>query len=344
MTDIIGSNPHRFLGIGVSVTDPVQLIQKIRAALEPRSLGAWPTPLEHAPALAAAVGGGLAELVLKREDRSSGRYGGNKVRALEFLFAGTPAGTVFVTVGGTGSTHCLATAVHAAAVGCRAAIAHFPQPDTAESRAVAAATAAHAAFVVQARARVTLPLAVVEAWRRARSLGPSRWIPGGGAHPRAVVGHLIAGLELADQVDQPPEAIVLPFGTGGTTAGLALAVATLGWPTRVLAVRVAPAIVANRWRCMGLALGAQRILERHGVPLPVPRAPEIVDGVGRGYGWPTPDGESARLLAAEHSIALDPTYGAKAFAVLLRRAAGNVRRAVFWHTFAVPGPTLEPAA
>jgi len=53
----------------VSVADPVQLIQKIRAALEPRSLGEWPTPLEHAPALAAAVGGGLAELALKREDR-----------------------------------------------------------------------------------------------------------------------------------------------------------------------------------------------------------------------------------------------------------------------------------
>src|SRR5207245_5223694 len=134
----------------------------------------------------------------------------------------------------------------------------FPQPDTAESRAVAAATAAHAAFVVQARARVTLPLAVVEAWRRARSLGPRRWIPGGGAHPRAVVGHLIAGLELADQVDQPADAIVLPFGTGGTTAGIALAVATLGGRTRVVAVRVAPAIVAGRGGWTGRAFGARR--------------------------------------------------------------------------------------
>jgi len=191
---------------------------------------------------------------------------------------------------------------------------------------------------------VTFPLAVVEAWRRARSLGPGRWIPGGGAHPRAVVGHLIAGLELADQVDQPPDAIILPFGTGGTTAGLALAVATLGWPTRVVAVRVAPALVANRWRTLWLAHGARRLLAAGGVALRAPRSPEIVDGLGRGYGWPTPDGESARLLAAEHSITLDPTYGAKAFAVVLRRAAGNVQRAVFWHTFALPGPTLEPAA
>src|SRR2546426_2376143 len=56
-------------------------------------------------------------LFRSREDRSSARYGGNKVRALEFLLAGARPGTVFVTLGGTRSTHCLATAVHAAAAG-----------------------------------------------------------------------------------------------------------------------------------------------------------------------------------------------------------------------------------
>ncbi len=204
----------------------------------PCSLGDWPTPLERAATLARAVG--VAELSVKREDQSSARYGGNKVRALEFLFAGAPPGTVFVTLGGTGSSHCLATAVHApVAAGC-AVLAQFPQPDTAMSRAVAAACRARAALVVRARARGSLPLAVLDAWRRAGALGPRRWIPGGGAHPRAVVGHLLAGLELVSQVAAPPDAIVLPLGTGGTAAGLALAVAALGWPTHVIGVRVAP--------------------------------------------------------------------------------------------------------
>src|SRR5256886_16934870 len=67
-----------------------------------------------------------------------------------------------------------------------------------------------------------------------------RWIPGGGAQPRAVVGHLLATLELAHQVADPPDAIVAPVGTGGTVAGLLLGIAWLGWPTRVIAVRVAP--------------------------------------------------------------------------------------------------------
>ena len=326
------------------MSDPAQLIQKIRAALVPCRLGDWPTPLERAPALAHAVG--VAELAVKREDRSSARYGGNKVRGLELLFAGAPTGTVFVTLGGTGSTHCLATAVHAAAAAGRAVLAQFPQPETPASRAVAAACRARAALVVHARARATLPLAVLDAWRRAGALGPRRWIPGGGAHPRAVVGHVLAGLELAAQVAAPPDAIVLPLGTGGTAAGLALAVAALGWPTQVVGVRVAPRIVANRWRTTWLAHAARRLLARHDIRIPDPasRIPlVVVDGLGLGYGHPTPEGEAAARLASEHGLVLDPTYGAKAFAFLMRRATCNVQRVVFWHTFAVPVPQAEPA-
>jgi len=319
------------------VSDPALLSEKIRAALEPRRLGEWPTPLEPAPALAGALG--VAALGLKREDRAAAPGGGNKVRGLEFLLAGVPPGTVFVTAGGTGSTHCLCTAVHAAALGHQTVLAQFRQTETVASRAVAAACARRAALIVRAPGPATLPLAVLRAWRRAGALGARRWIPGGGAHPRAVAGHLLAGLELATQTPEPPEAIVLPLGTGGTAAGVALAMAALGWPTRVVAVRVAPRFVANRWRAMSLARRAVRLLARHAIriPFPVSRFPlSVVDGLGQGYGHPSPEGEAARRLAAEHGLTLDPTYSAKAFAFLLQRAACDVQRVVFWHTFAVP--------
>jgi len=67
----------------------------------------------------------------------------------------------------------------------------------------------------------------------------------------------------------------------------------------------------------------------------------VVDGLGSGYGHPTPEGETAARLASQHGLILDPTYGAKAFAFLLQRATCNVRRVVFWHTFAVPVPQPE---
>ncbi|MGH7699438.1 MAG: hypothetical protein ACREMJ_02820, partial [Gemmatimonadales bacterium] len=114
-------------------------------------------------------------------------------------------------------------------------------------------------------------------------------------------------------------------------------------PVRVIAVRVAPAIVANGWRVAWLARGAVRLLERVGISLRIPHSAfriAVVNGLGAGYGHPTPAGESARRLAAAHGLVLDSTYGGKAFAVLGKRATCNVQRVVFWHTFAPPPPEL----
>jgi 1-aminocyclopropane-1-carboxylate deaminase/D-cysteine desulfhydrase-like pyridoxal-dependent ACC family enzyme len=291
------------------------------------------------PDLAGATG--LEALWIKREDRSAVGCGGNKVRGLELLFAGVAPGTVFVTVGGTGSTHCLATAVHARAISCAAVLAQFSQPDTDVARAIAVASERAAASVVRARSLAGMPLAVARAWRAARRYGERRWIPGGGAEPHAVVGQMLAGLELAGQLHDAPDAIVVPLGSGGTAAGLALTVGALRWPTRVVGVRVASLLVANRWRVAGLARGAVTVLARRGIAVDGFTHSNLVvrNGLGRGYGHPSPAGESARALAAEHGLTLDPTYGAKAFATLPALAGRGCRRVVFWHTFGAPPPT-----
>src|SRR6266550_260592 len=310
------------------------LATKIRTAFAPCSLGAWPSALETHPALARAWG--LQALWLKREDLT----GGNKVRGLEFLLASAPPRSVFVTIGATGSSHCLATARGAKTLGYRTAVATFPQPETDASLAVAASTAATANLVVSASSILTLPWAMLRAWRAAHHLGRGtpHWIPGGGADPRAVIGHFLAALELGSQLDAPPDTIVVPLGTGGTAAGIALGVAWLGWYTEVVAVRVAPWLVANRWRTLRLAGKTAALIGRDGIELGVPRSAirvRVVEAMGKGYGHPTPQGERARALAAEHNLRLDPTYGAKAFG-FLQRSDVNVQRVVFWHTFAWP--------
>lgn len=299
--------------------------------MAPCSLGAWPSPLEPQPGLARALG--LHELWIKREDRG----GGNKVRGLEFLFAGVPPGSVFVTVGATGSSHCLTTARFARAKGYHSAVALFPQPETDHAREIAAATLEAADLVVHAGGLLTLPWAVLRAWRGAQQLGVGqpRWIPGGGAEPRAVIGHFLAALELGAQLESPPDSIVVPLGTGGTAAGIALGMAWLNWRTEVVAVRVAPRIVANRWRTLHLAYQAWAILQRAGLALNEQRSKmriRILDGMGKGYGHPTAEGERGRALAAEYGLQLDPTYGAKAFSFFLQRT-GNGERRIFWHTF-----------
>src|SRR5438445_13209047 len=107
------------------------LATKIRAAFAPCRLGTWPAPLDAHPALAHALR--LQALWLKREDLT----GGNKVRGLEFLLAGAPPRSVFVTTGAMGSSHCLATARGAETPGYSTAVATLPQPESDPSLACA---------------------------------------------------------------------------------------------------------------------------------------------------------------------------------------------------------------
>jgi D-cysteine desulfhydrase len=307
---------------------------KIRTVFAPCSLSTWPTPLQGQPELARALG--LRALWLKREDLA----GGNKVRGLEFLLAGAPPRSVFVTIGGEGSSHALATARAARAQGHRSAVALFAQPETDASRSVAAALAGSANLVRRASSVLTLPWAVLRAWRAAHQLGRGKpqWIPGGGADPRAVIGHFLATLELTTQLDAPPDAIVVPLGTGGTAAGIALGIAWLGWSTRVIGVRVAPRLVANRWRTLRLARKAASLIRHAGIELTVARSSicvHVENAMGKGYGHPTESGERARGLAEQFGVRLDPTYGAKAFSVMLS-STYHAPRTVFWSTFAWP--------
>jgi len=311
--------------------------RKIRAGFRPCCLGTWPTPLEPHPALASR--GGVTELWVKREDRSSAVYGGNKVRGLEFLLRDLGPGDCVVTIGGWGSTHCLATIRHARALGASAVVAQFPQGSSASGRATGEATAAEASACYRARSWAGFPAAWLRAHVHARRLGRVRYIPGGGATAEAVLGHALAMLELGRQLPAPPDAIVTPLGSGGTAAGLLLGCGLLEWPTRVVGVRVAPRVVANRWRVEGLARGARRLLRTRGLAHPhIPtRSLLLVSGIGKGYGHPSPAGEVARQWGAESGLEVDSTYGGKTLAALPALGRAGFRRVVYWHTYAAPG-------
>jgi D-cysteine desulfhydrase len=283
---------------------------------------------------------GVPELWVKREDLSSPLYGGNKVRGLEFLFAGLEPGAAVMTIGGWGSTHCLATARHARALGAHAVVAQFPQGSNESALAAARATAASASACFRARSWPGFPVAWLRAWVAAGRLGSRRYIPGGGAVPVAVLGHVLAALELAEQLPARPDAIVTPLGSGGTAAGLLVACGLLQWETRVVGVQVAPRVVANAARVRRLASAAWKLLGDRGVPLPhAPTSPKVIviPGMGRGYGYPTSAGEVARGWAAASGLQVDSTYGGKTLAALPTLAGGGMKRVVYWHTYAAPG-------
>src|SRR5690606_28136082 len=74
-------------------------------------LAELPTPVEPLPSLSTWAG---AEIWVKRDDKSGSRYGGNKVRKLEYVLgeAFAQEADTLITTGAAGSHHALATAIY----------------------------------------------------------------------------------------------------------------------------------------------------------------------------------------------------------------------------------------
>jgi 1-aminocyclopropane-1-carboxylate deaminase/D-cysteine desulfhydrase-like pyridoxal-dependent ACC family enzyme len=302
-------------------------------AVLPRAiLARLPTPVVYAAALSPS-------LWIKRDDLTSEAIGGSKVRALEFLLGGVRPGDEVLTVGGTGSTHALATAVFARQLGAKVTLFRWRQEMNDSAEAVQSRIAREASsgrrgtsrFVVGAYARALL----------ARLRG-ARWIPAGGSVPLGVLGHVNAALELADQIAQStlpaPSRIVVPLGSGGTTAGIALGARIAGLEAEIVGVRVVPRLVANRSHVRALAGSTASLIERvtkQQVPRVRAGAIRVVHSeYGGAYGRPTAAGEAAaRRCRSALRITLDATYSAKALAAALALTESEGGTTLFWLTF-----------
>jgi D-cysteine desulfhydrase len=308
--------------------------------------------LDHFPALAALPRAGLLgalptavspstlapALWIKRDDLTALPIGGNKVRALDWLLGGLGAGADVLTAGAVGSTHSLTTVIHAKRLGARVSVIRWPQELNEIARAVARRIEAEADVTYAARS-------VVGAYWRALRVRVSRdvrWVPAGGTSALGMLGHVDAALELAGQIaagECPvPTRVVVPLGSGGTAAGLALGLEIAGLATRVVGVRVVSRVVANRARILRLAARAARLIERVAPGSRVPHVSadrfQIAEGYfGGAYARETAEGRVAaeRFRERHAPAALEPTYTAKAFAAALARCDGEPT--LFWLTF-----------
>lgn len=303
-------------------------------------LGDWPTPVERVQDVPEGFDG---QLWVKRDDRSSPLYAGNKVRKLEYLLADARsrgAGRV-ITTGVVGSHHALATCVHARGLGLPTTLVVFPQPMTEHAREITALNEEWADEICRCGSFATQPF--VEAatrWRRRRE--QPYVIPGGGSSPLGTLGHVGGALELAEQVRAGaaprPDVLWVAAGTLGTLAGLAIGAAMTDVAGRVRGVRIVPVAVANELVLGRLVEGAVTILREAGIPAPDPRLVldrvELVSGwLGGGYGEPTDAGSAATEWFGPRGVVLDPSYTSKTGAAVLegmRREPGASH--MYWHT------------
>jgi len=305
--------------------------------VSPVQLSHWPTPLDPAPRLGAALGLDPDDLWIKRDDLTD-FGGGNKIRKLEYLVAEALAtgATVLVTSGGAQSNHARATAAAAARVGLRAVLVLGGTALAGQPGNVALDELLGAEVVLaEGLSGADLGRRVEEVAHRLRAAGEvPAVLPFGGSSAVGARGYVDCAAELHTQAPDAAH-VVVAVGSGGTMAGLVVGLGAervLGIDTGALtdpAPRVA-ALVAG----LGGAPGRLR-LDR--------------DQVGDGYGRLTSAAAAAmRTAARTEGLLLDPVYTGKAIAGLASAVSeGIVRRGertVFVHTGGLPGLFGHPFA
>lgn len=304
----------------------------LRGTLPHVALGAGPTPVRR---LRTVEG---AEAWVKQDGLYGGPYGGNKVRKLEWVLADARrrGSRTVLTIGALATNHGLATAVYARRLGLTTALVLVDQPLDEHVRAQLERlrTSGATLHVTHTRARTVAALPWLLARHTSLRGGRPRlpyYLPVGGSSPLGILGYVEAGLELGEQVAAgvlpEPAHVVVPVGSGGTLAGLALGLRLAGLRSRAIGVVVNDRMRLDAGRTARLAGRATTLLRERGAALPAGtevRPDDVLlvrDQLGAGYGHPTAEGSAAAaLLHDADGLALDPVYGAKAMAGLLAMA------------------------
>ena len=313
------------------------------------SLAETPTAVEPCTALYSWLGRG--NIFMKRDDQISSLYGGNKVRRYEYLLADARAKGAkhLVTAGGIASTQMMATAIFGKALGFEVHGVLYGQPVTNFARESILG-------FVEAGADLTwggnYVLAAFRTLALLRRYSDSYLILPGAGTALANLGYVDAMLELAQQVERGeakrPDVIVLPAGSSGTLAAIALGAAWLGWNTEVIGVRITTPLGCNRITVDWAIGNTDRFIEerdarwkpqRHRVNYSI-----YGGALGRGYGYPTPqaiDGISRidELVCAPGEV----TYTGKTVAALKTIATSDAYRdktILLWNTLSSKRPIV----
>jgi D-cysteine desulfhydrase len=334
---------------GAPMTNPLfTAFPALKDKIPYRDFGAYPTPVERLTRLEKDLG--IAKLFIKRDDKSSDVYGGNKVRKLECILGDALAKNARHTIafGYAGSNFTLATAAFAVRVGIKPISIHLPQPNAryvAKNLLYQKLVGAELHEFPNMAAVVAATLAI-----SARCFVTTGRFPyiiaAGGSSPLGVVGGMSGICELKQQIDAglmpTPDLIYVTIGSSGTAASLALGVKAMGLPSRVVAVRVSDLQYASFYKAKQLADGAAQLLGRlepafRDLALDQKDLTVIHDCIGEGYACFSEDGMTAvRLFKDKSGIDLDGTYTGKTAAALISEArTGRLKgkTVLFWNSY-----------
>ncbi len=285
-----------------------------------------------------------AEVWCKAENEfGDGAWAGNKVRKLEWIIPEAQrrgVRTIF-TVGGIGTHWGLACARYGAEHGLNTVLGLVEQPIDDHVREQWDRLVASPATLYRFPSTLRLKLAAPAILAR-HSLGGALprlpwYLPAGGSNPVGTLGYVETALEIAEQVREgllpEPGTCVVPVGSGGTVAGLALGFRLAGLRTRVLGAVVNDSFPLDADVLVRLANATGELLRKRGaddVPtLDVGDLDARDDWLGATYGDPTPASVAMVRAAAEQGMELEPVYTGKSLAAIAD-LGGTLPGPVLW--------------
>jgi len=181
------------------------------------SLGEFPTPVEKLGRLGQTIG--APRLYAKREDLSAKLYGGNKIRALEFLFGNVihEGHKQVIALGFPASCQTLAQAIYARELGIQSTAFLFPQIRSQQARQ-------HLLMYqsIHADVQPTIPMIFpfLLGYRSKYGRFPKLLEA---SSPVGMIGYVSAGFELKKQIEQglipEPDSVYITLATMGTAVG-----------------------------------------------------------------------------------------------------------------------------
>ena len=279
------------------------------------------------------------EIWVKLDNLTSEKYGGNKVRKLEFLLADAIQRhkQQIATLGGLGTNHGLATTIHGQANQLRTRLYLTDQPITPHVLQNLKLLYHFGADMIYAktRRRANFRFRFLDRLHQRHTY----WLPLGGSSPIGVLGFVNAVFELQSQINAGqlpvPQTIFVPVGSLGTIAGIDLGLQLTGLNSRVQGIFTSPKLPDPK-RLTALIQRTHTLLrhETHQTFTSTPRCELTIAYAGQAYGAPTAQGNEATQLAQEYEgITLDPTYTAKTLAGTIDYIRqGGKGPILYWHT------------
>ncbi len=303
-----------------------------------------PSPLEPMQRLTAHLG--VPRLWVKPEDCTGLGMGGNKLRKLDYVLrAAIEAGADTLVSGGvvqSNSQRQVAAAAAKLGLDCHLAVYHgrlAPPSAEYEKTGNALLNRLFGATLHDVPWNGDRNGAIRALSERLREQGRKPFVvPYGVSGPMGAVAYASTIVEIAQQCDAPPAAIVHCTGSAGTQAGLVVGARTALPGTRIVGIDIDAEPERVRADVLAYGRAAAGLL---GLPFDDDDVEVVAGHAGPAYGVPHPATlDALRLAARLEALVLDPVYSAKGLAGLIALIAagrwGRDDEVVFIHTGGAP--------